>query len=143
MFCGRCGFELAAGARFCSACGAQVTSGAPAQDNAGAQGQAPPVAWTTSASQYAQYGRPILGDPLTRLQRPRANRMVAGVCAGLAQQYRWDLTWVRVLTVLISVFSSGAGVVAYVIFWLVMPEEPWMLPAGTAAAPGVIPPSGL
>lgn len=73
------------------------------------------------------------GVPLTRLQRPRANRMVAGVCAGLAQHYRWDLTWTRVLTVLIAIFSSGAGIVAYVVFWIVMPEEPWMLTSGSVA----------
>jgi phage shock protein C len=60
--------------------------------------------------------------------------MVAGVCAGLARQYGWDLTWVRVLTVLISVFSSGAGVVAYIVFWIVMPEEPWLLQAPLAPA---------
>lgn len=80
---------------------------------------------------------PVAHDPLTRLQRPRASRMVAGVCAGLARQYGWDLTWVRVLTVLISVFSSGAGVVAYVVFWIVMPEEPWLLQPPISSATGV------
>lgn len=79
----------------------------------------------------------ILGEgvPLTRLQRPRASRMLAGVCAGLAQHYRWELTWTRVLAVLIAVFSSGAGVVAYIVFWIVMPEEPWRLSSGGVAGP--------
>lgn len=75
------------------------------------------------------------------LTRPRGNRMIAGVCAGLAQHYRWDLFWVRILAILIAVFSSGAGVVAYVVFWIVMPEEAWRLPApvpGTAAAPPAV-----
>ncbi len=112
MFCGRCGSGLGSGARFCSACGAPVA-------------QQPVGNWTSM---------PVSNDPLTRLQRPRATRMVAGVCAGLARQYGWDLTWVRVLTVLISVFSSGAGVVAYIVFWIVMPEEPWLLQAPLAPA---------
>lgn len=68
--------------------------------------------------------------------------MIAGVCAGLAQHYRWELTWVRVLTVLAAVFSSGAGVVAYIVFWIVMPEENWRLPANTSGT-SPVPPSAL
>ena len=67
----------------------------------------------------------------SRLERPRSSRVIAGVCAGLARQYRWDLTWVRVLAVLAAILSSGAGVVAYIIFWIIMPEDPLMLPPGT------------
>ncbi len=78
----------------------------------------------------------MAGPAMTRLQRPRAQRLVAGVCAGLALQYGWDLTWVRVLTVLITIFSSGAGLIAYIVFWLVMPEQPWMLPAPVGTGPG-------
>ncbi|RRA49513.1 PspC domain-containing protein [Acidipila sp. EB88] len=141
MFCGRCGSVLADGARFCSACGAPVAV-AEGAGSGYASGYAPPQGANWSA-QYGpatgQYAPPI-GDPLTRLQRPRAQRMVAGVCAGLAQHYHWELTWVRVLTVLIALFSSGAGVVAYVVFWLVMPEEPWALPASTTTV--VPPPAG-
>ena len=111
MFCGRCGSGMVPGARFCSACGA-------------------PVGATQTATAWS--GQTAPGDWVTRLQRPRANRMVAGVCAGLAQHYRWDLTWTRVITVLIAVFSSGAGLVAYLVFWIVMPEEPWALPQPSA-----------
>jgi len=77
-------------------------------------------------------GRPIyVTAPVyvqTRLIRPRAGRMVAGVCQGLANSYHWDVVWVRVITVLATVFSSGAGLIAYIVFWLVMPEEPLALP---------------
>ncbi len=120
MFCGRCGSELAAGARFCSACGAAVLAG----------------------QQVVQQGAPLQGSwgaEVTRLVRPRTNRAIAGVCAGLAQHYHWDLVWVRVLTVLITIFSSGAGIIAYIVFWIVMPEENWMLPA-TASGSNTTPP---
>ena len=129
MFCKQCGSQLAAGARFCSSCGTAIGA-----EQVGAAQQPWP-------NQYpgAQYGPAVPGDPLTRLQRPRTNRVIGGVCAGLAQHYRWDLTWVRVLTVLITVFSSGAGLIAYIVFWLVMPEQPWMLPmpgqTGASAPP--------
>ena len=122
MFCGRCGSELVAGAGFCAGVGAAVAGGA-----AGAAAQS---VWSTHA-----------GSDLTRLERPRANRMIAGVCAGLAQHYRWDLTWVRVLAVLIAVFSSGAGLVAYIVFWIVMPAQQWMLPSGTVATGPAPPPA--
>jgi phage shock protein C len=120
MFCGRCGSELGAGARFCSACGAPVAGAATWPGGTQASGTQP--IWSGQG-------------PATRLERPRTNRMVAGVCAGLAQHYRWDLTWTRVLTVLIAVLSSGAGVVAYIVFWIVMPEQPWMLPASAPTPP--------
>ena len=132
MFCKQCGSQLGAGARFCSSCGTPV-----GVEKMGDAGQPWP-------NQYpgAQYGAAIPGDPLTRLQRPRTNRVIAGVCAGLAQHYHWDLTWVRVLTVLVTIFSSGAGLIAYIVFWLVMPEQPWMLPMPGQSGASV-PPSGL
>jgi phage shock protein C len=37
--------------------------------------------------------------------------------------------------VLLAVFGGGAGIVAYVIFWIVMPEEPLMLPPGSTYIP--------
>jgi phage shock protein C len=67
----------------------------------------------------------------TRLIRPREGRMIAGVCQGLANNYHWDVVWVRVITVLATIFSSGAGLIAYIVFWLVMPEEQYALPAVT------------
>jgi phage shock protein C len=45
------------------------------------------------------------------------------------------VTWVRVITVLLSIFGGGAGIVAYVVFWIVMPEEPLALPANTTYVP--------
>ena len=60
-----------------------------------------------------------------RLIRPRGERKIAGVCAGLAEYFDLDLTLVRVLW-LVGTFFSGIvpGIVAYIIAWIVMPEEP-------------------
>jgi len=57
-----------------------------------------------------------------RLTRPYNDRMVAGVCAGLAAYLRVDPTVVRVAAVLAAVFSLGAAVVGYVAAWILMPE---------------------
>jgi phage shock protein C len=65
-----------------------------------------------------------------RLMRPRANRKIAGVCAGLAEYFDLDTTLVRVLWLLITIFSAVVfGILAYFVAWIVMPEEPAALPA--------------
>ena len=70
------------------------------------------------------------------LIRPRVGRMVAGVCQGLANQYGWDVAWVRVITVIAAVFGGGVGVVVYGVLWVVTPEEPLALPPGQTFTPG-------
>jgi len=63
-----------------------------------------------------------------RLMRPRNGRKIAGVCAGFAEYFDLDVTVVRVVW-LISVFlGAGLSLIAYVIAWIVMPEEPLVLP---------------
>lgn len=60
----------------------------------------------------------------TSLARSRSNRMLAGVCGGIAAWLGWDPTLVRVLYVLVSIFSAAfPGMLVYVILWLVMPES--------------------
>ncbi len=52
------------------------------------------------------------------------NRVIAGVCAGLAVWLGWDIALVRLLYLIISIFSAGfPGILAYIILWIVMPEE--------------------
>ena len=59
------------------------------------------------------------------LVRPRGDRMIAGVCAGLARTLGWSPTTVRVLYVLVSIVSAAfPGILVYIILWIVMPEEP-------------------
>jgi phage shock protein C len=58
----------------------------------------------------------------TRLQRPRSDRMFAGVAAGLAQYFGIDVTIMRLVFVLAVL--SGLSPLVYVILWIVMPEEP-------------------
>lgn len=57
-----------------------------------------------------------------RLVRRRDDRMVGGVCSGVADYLGVDVTLVRLLTVLGAVFGLGSLVVAYVVAWLLLPE---------------------
>jgi len=57
-----------------------------------------------------------------KLTRSRSNRIVGGVCGGVAQYLNMDVTLVRILTVLISLFT-GVPVILYIIALFVIPEE--------------------
>ena len=57
-----------------------------------------------------------------RLTRSNRNKMIAGVCGGLAEYLDMDPTVVRVLYVLISILSAAfPGIVAYIILMFLMP----------------------
>ena len=59
-----------------------------------------------------------------RLYRSRNDRMLAGVCAGLADYFGVDPTIVRILFVLFAL-AGGPGLILYIILMLVIPEAPF------------------
>lgn len=61
----------------------------------------------------------------SQLYRSRGNRMIAGVCGGLAERFDWDPSIVRLAFVLLSFTPIPAHpVLVYVILWAVVPEAP-------------------
>ncbi len=59
----------------------------------------------------------------TRLTRSN-NRVIAGVCGGIAEWLGWDTGLVRLLYILASILSAGfPGLLVYVILWIIMPPE--------------------
>ena len=73
------------------------------------------------------------------LYRPREGRMVAGVCAGFAQRFGWDVPIVRLVLVLAALFGAGTPLVAYLIAWVVIPNGQLSLSAQAGSvAPGSI-----
>jgi phage shock protein C len=70
------------------------------------------------------------GDPRPRrLTRSNRNKMIAGVCGGLAEYLDMDPTLMRVLYVLVSVLSAAfPGVIAYIVLLFLMPP-PETVPA--------------
>ncbi|MDR2121331.1 MAG: PspC domain-containing protein [Tannerella sp.] len=56
-----------------------------------------------------------------RLYRSDKEKMIAGVCGGIAEYFDLDPTLVRVGYILLSVFTFFSGLLAYVILWIVMP----------------------
>ncbi len=110
---------------YCTRCGAGLPASARFCSNCGTAVSVYPVA------------------PAGPLIRPREGRQIAGVCLALARSYRWDVSAVRIVTVLALFFSSGLVGVAYLAAWIGIPDEPLDLsrmPAPGAAPPGVYPP---
>jgi phage shock protein C len=102
MNCVACGNAVNADARFCSSCGQAVASS-----------YVPPVP------------PPQAMPPLVR---PQFGRAIAGVCAGFAQHFGWDVALVRVLLVVAVLLGCGTPVLAYIVAWIVMPEGPYFVP---------------
>jgi phage shock protein C len=78
---------------------------------------------------------PYPPQPPKRLERSKSNRILGGVCAGVANYLNMDPTLVRVLTVVISLFT-GVPVILYIIALFVVPEE------GSQPVPPAYPPVG-
>jgi phage shock protein C len=103
-------------ALYCHRCGTGLPAGARFCSSCG----------TVVAASAPMPGRPLV--------RPRVGRQIAGVCLALAQAYGWDVTVVRILTVLGFFFSGGLVGVAYLAGWIGIPDEP-------LGAPGAYPPN--
>jgi phage shock protein C len=58
-----------------------------------------------------------------KLMRSTTDKMIAGVCGGLAEYFDIDPTLVRALFVIVTLLG-GSGILIYIVLWLVMPEAP-------------------
>src|ERR1700745_440056 len=76
-----------------------------------------------------------------RLIRPRNGRKIAGVCAGFAEYFDLDLTLVRVVCLISAFLGVGLSFIAYLVAWIVIPEEPLPLQPAVPAGEQVSHPS--
>jgi phage shock protein C len=61
--------------------------------------------------------------PTTRLYRSRDDRMIAGVCGGIAETFGIDAALVRIGLVAATVLGFGAGALIYLACWMIVPEK--------------------
>ncbi|NQZ84821.1 MAG: PspC domain-containing protein [Nanoarchaeales archaeon] len=61
--------------------------------------------------------------PARKLYRSQSEKMIAGVCGGLADYFDVDVIWIR-LVFLLTAFTDGIGFIAYIIFWILVPLNP-------------------
>ena len=86
------------------------------------------------ANLCAYCGKQIVGViPRQKLVRPRQGRKIAGVCLGFSEYFDLDVNLIRAVW-LICLICAGVGAVAYFVSWIVIPEEPLMLPGPTSIA---------
>jgi phage shock protein PspC (stress-responsive transcriptional regulator) len=84
-----------------------------------------PDGWRIVAAHVSWYEGASRLDASHRLYRSRDDRMIAGVCGGIAAWLGWDPTIVRVLYVVVSVASAAfPGILAYLLLWIVVPRAP-------------------
>lgn len=63
--------------------------------------------------------------PTKKLYRSN-DKMIAGVCAGIAEYFDLDPTAIRVGYIVLSIFSAGfPGFLAYIIMWIIIPQRPY------------------
>lgn len=75
-----------------------------------------------------------------RLTRSRDDRVVSGLCGGLARYLNMDPSLVRILTVVLTLVTSGAALLVYVIALLVVPEDDRVSPPPPRVPPTAWPP---
>lgn len=95
MYCTDCGYQMQSTDLYCAQCG----------HKAGAQPR--------------QSDRP---RPQSRLMRSMGDKKIAGVCSGVARQYGWDVTLVR-LAFLLGIVFHGVGLLVYLLAWITMPRD--------------------
>lgn len=61
-----------------------------------------------------------------KLYRSVTDKMVAGVCGGLAEYFAIDPVIVRLIFVLAVIFG-GSGILAYIILWIIIPQKPYII----------------
>lgn len=62
--------------------------------------------------------------PVKRLYRNKRDRVLGGVCGGIAEYLDVDPVVVRLIWTIATLISMGLGILAYLIAWIIIPEEP-------------------
>ena len=61
---------------------------------------------------------------MKRLYRSRKDKVISGVCGGIAEYLEVDPVVVRLVWAILTVISMGMGILAYIVAWVIIPEEP-------------------
>jgi phage shock protein C len=59
-----------------------------------------------------------------RLYRSGKDKIIAGVCGGIAEYFEVDPVWVRLIVTLVTLVTSGIGIIMYIIAWIIVPVNP-------------------
>lgn len=62
---------------------------------------------------------------MKKLYLSDTDKKLAGICGGLGEYFEIDSTLVRLITVLLTILTSGAGLIVYIIFCFIIPKKPY------------------
>lgn len=63
-----------------------------------------------------------LSNPTKKLYRSRKDKMIAGVCGGLARYFGIDSTWMRLIFI-VCLLLGGSAILVYLILWVIVPLD--------------------
>ncbi len=73
----------------------------------------------------SRYSDPYFSPNPKRFYRSRQDKVIAGVCGGLAERFGWDPLLVRIITALLFFFGAGPIIlIAYLVVWMITPYAP-------------------
>lgn len=61
---------------------------------------------------------------MKKLYLSNSDKKISGVCGGIGEYFDKDPTLVRILFILLILFSFGFGILAYLVMWLIIPKKP-------------------
>ncbi|MCF7912019.1 MAG: PspC domain-containing protein [Candidatus Cloacimonetes bacterium] len=69
------------------------------------------------------FGEEVIKSSIfTNLRRSNSEKIVAGICGGIARYLDWDVSVIRILLIVI-VLTGGVGIPVYIVLWILMPKE--------------------
>lgn len=62
-------------------------------------------------------------EEIRKLYRSKQDKMIAGVCGGIAEYFKLDSVWIRLIMILLAILN-GIGIIIYIIMWILLKENP-------------------
>lgn len=75
-----------------------------------------------SIAQASKLYNRIMSEP-KKLYRNTQDKVLGGVCSGIGDYFNLDPTLIRLIAVLLIVFSGGLGIFAYIFAWIIVPAK--------------------
>jgi phage shock protein C len=147
IYCPKCGKENDEGAEYCIKCSISLISNKKNYKNKQGQNTSFEKQVENFAEEVEQIGKKagkiieqgvksigeeVKGDSSSnvdsgeyrRLYRSGKNRILGGVCGGVAEYFKMDPTLIRILWAIIVFFPPGLGILLYILFWIFVPRNP-------------------
>ena len=115
-YCSSCGTPIDHSEKYCTSCGEELE---PLETSHSIHQTTP-----ASTSYQPTQNQSVVQKEPKRLYRCCCDTVLGGVCAGLAEFIETDVNLIRLVTVILALFTGGTVAIAYLIAWALLPIEP-------------------